>query len=76
MDFAADGSAAVVLTYGAALLFERSPGEPWADALARKPVRLPPHNLLQAEGICFSPDGKAIYVVSEGPFPLVHYDRK
>jgi hypothetical protein len=76
MDFAPDGSAAAVLTYGAALLFERKPGESWATALARQPVRLPPHNFLQAEAICFSADGKSIYVAAEGLFPLTRYDRQ
>ena len=42
MDFAADGSAAVVLTYMDVLLFPRQPGESWTDALTRAPQRLHP----------------------------------
>ena len=76
MDFAADGSAAVVLTYGGVLLFPRRAGEPWADALAHAPLRLSPHNLEQAEAACFSPDGKQIYVAGEGARSLVRYDRR
>ncbi len=65
MDIAADGLRAVVLTYGDVLLFERRPGEAWATAFARKPVILPPHGLAQAEAVCFSPDGKSIFVTEE-----------
>lgn len=66
MDFAPDGTAAVVLTYGDVLLFPRAPGEPWRAALARAPVVLAPHGLAQAEGVCFAADGRTIYVSSEG----------
>ena len=76
MDFAADGSAAVVLTYGGVLLFPRRAGEPWTDALARPPVRLRPHTLEQGEAVCFSPDGKQIYVAGEGSRTLLRYDRR
>jgi hypothetical protein len=76
MDFAADGSAAVVLTYGDLLLFPRRDGESWADAFGREPVRLPAHDLPQAEAACFSPDGKQIYVASERSRLLLRYDRR
>lgn len=75
MDFAADGSAAVVLTYGDTLVFPRKSGEPWAEALARRPVVLTPHGLPQAEGACFTRDGKAIYVASEIMANLLRYDQ-
>jgi len=74
MDFSADGSAAAVLTYGHVLLFPRKDGETWAAALAREPVRLPPHNLTQAEATCFSADGRAVYVASEKTRNLLRYD--
>ncbi|MFM8335722.1 MAG: hypothetical protein ACKODK_09165 [Opitutaceae bacterium] len=74
MDFSADGSAAVVLTYGHVLLFPRHNGETWAAALAREPVLLPPHNLTQAEAICFSADGRGVYVASEKTRNLLRYD--
>lgn len=76
MDFAPDGSAAVVLTYGDTLVFPRAASESWAKALARTPVRLAPHALPQAEAACFSADGKAIYVASEETKRLLRYDRK
>jgi hypothetical protein len=76
MDFSSDGTLATVLSYGAALVFERKNGEPWAEALAREPVPLQISGLLQGEAICFSPDAKSIYVASEGPQPLVRYDRQ
>jgi hypothetical protein len=75
MDFARDGSAAVVLTYGEVLFFPRRSGEAWAVALARAPVRLGAHGLPQAEAICFTRDGEAIYVASESSRKLLRYAR-
>lgn len=76
MDFTADGSAAVVLTYGSLLYYERSPGEPWAEALARDPVQLESPGLLQVEAACFSADGKQLYVAAEGTRTFVRYDKR
>ncbi|HEY0947405.1 MAG TPA: hypothetical protein VGD81_19130 [Opitutaceae bacterium] len=74
LDFAPDGSAAVVLTYGDAWLFRRAPGQSWAAALAGRPEALPPHKLWQAEAACFTRDGRAIIVTSEGAgAPLLRY---
>lgn len=67
MDIAADGSAAVVVTYGEVLVFPRQNNEPWKTALLRPPVVLAPHGLVQAEGVAFAPDNRTIYVTSEGP---------
>lgn len=75
MDFAPDGSAAVVLTYGDTLLFPRTAGESWAEALAKSPVILAPHDLPQAEAACFSADGRALFVASEESMRLLRYDR-
>lgn len=76
MDFAPDGSGAVVLTYGDVLWFPRRAGQPWAEALALPPVRLAEHNLPQAEAACFARDGSAIYVASESTRRLLRYDRR
>lgn len=76
MDFLADGSAAVVLTYGDVLLFSRQPGETWSAAFGRAPARLAAHNLPQAEAVCFSADGMAIFVASEISRTLLRYDRR
>lgn len=76
LDISADGHRAVVLTYGEPYLYERRAGESWADAFARDGVQLGAHGLPQAEGVCFSPDGHLIYVVTEGtPAPLLTYTR-
>ncbi len=66
MDFAADGSAAVIVTYGDVLVFHREKDEPWMTALTRPPVVLAPHGLVQAEGVAFGADNHTIYVSSEG----------
>lgn len=74
MDFAADGSAAVVLTYGGLFLFSRPPGQSWAEALAGEPEALPEFDLPQAEAACFATDGRTIYVASENTRQLLRYD--
>ena len=72
-----DGSLAAVLTYYGVFLFPRHDGESWATAFSRKPERLAPHKLPQAEAITFSRDGKTLYVISEGRCsPIVTYTLK
>ncbi len=66
MDFAADGTVAAILSYGDVLIFPRQQDEPWETALLREPRVLAPHGLRQAEGIAFGPDGRTLYVTSEG----------
>lgn len=65
LDFAPDFSRAAVLTYGDVLLYSRRPGEDWALALSRPPQPFAVHGLPQAEAICFSLEGKALYVTGE-----------
>lgn len=75
MDFSADGRRAVVLTYGDVLLYARRPGESWPQAFARRPQILPPHGLEQSESICFSADGRSVFVTEEKLHaPLLRYD--
>lgn len=76
MDFSGDGTLAAVLAYGGGMVFERKTGESWADALAREPAPLTLSGLLQGEAICFTPDAKSLYIASEGPQPLLRYDRQ
>ena len=66
-----DGSLAAVLTYYGVFLFPRDKGESWAAAFSKKPERLQPHHLKQAEAITFSRDGKTLYVLSEGTNPPI-----
>lgn len=66
MDFAADGSAAAVVTYGDVLIFQRQPGEDWPAAFMRRPAVLAPHGLVQAEGVAFGADNRTVFVTSEG----------
>jgi hypothetical protein len=74
-DISADGRIAVVLTYGAPVVFARMGKDTWAETFKREPARLLFHGLPQAEGVCFSADGRAIYVVSETTAAMVRYDR-
>ena len=76
MDFAADGSAALVLTYGEVLLYSRIGDEPWARALGRAPAWRAAHGLPQAEAAAFSADGARIVVTSEGAdAPILRWRR-
>jgi hypothetical protein len=75
MDFAPDGSAAAVLTYVSVLIFPRLSGESWADALSREPAHRLPFLLPQAEAVCFSADGRSLFVSTEGQHgPLLRYN--
>jgi hypothetical protein len=74
MDFASDGSAAVIVTYGDVLVYPRKHDEPWPTALARAPRRLAPHGLEQAEAVAVGADGTEVIVTSEGrEAPLLRY---
>jgi len=71
MDFSADRTRAMVLTYGGAFLFERRAAELWPAALARTPQYVPLPKLRQAEAACFAFPPAALYVTSERrPAPL------
>jgi hypothetical protein len=76
LDFSPDGTLALVLVYQQPLLYPRAPGETWAAALAREPVKLTPPDLPQAEAACFSTDGRSISVASERTKVLLRYDRR
>lgn len=76
MDFTADGSAAVVVTYTNVAVFPRGEGETWAEAFSRPPLHLAAHALPQAEAVCFSRDARFIYVASEETRQLLRYDRR
>ncbi len=76
LDFAPDGSGAVVLTYGDTLYFPRRRGETWAEALGRRPVVLGGHGLPQAEAAAFTADGRGLLVCSERRPVLLRYDRR
>jgi hypothetical protein len=72
MDISRDGRYAVLLTHkDTALEYRREAGESWPLAFSRKPRTLPLPEAVQAEAICYSPDGDALFMTSEGsPCPL------
>ena len=77
MDLSADGLSAVVLTYGNAFYYEKKPSEKWSDVFTGAPMEITVPRMKQAESICFSKDGSAIYVTSEQiPAPLYKLDFK
>jgi len=66
MDISSDGSRAVVLRYRHAREYERRAGETWADAFSREGRVLTMPRREQGEAICYGPDGKTLYLTSEG----------
>jgi hypothetical protein len=65
----ADGSRIVLRREGQGWLWHRDKGESVADALARKPEKVPVLGKRQGpngEAICFAPDGEGYFTVSEG----------
>ena len=77
MDISSDGRQAAVLTYGATWLFKRQPGESWAEVFARDPMLVATPFLAQAEALAFTPDGRSLYVTSEGiPAPMLRLQRQ
>lgn len=75
MDMTTDGRSVAILTYGEVIMFNREAKETWSDAFKRAPTRLVFHGLPQAEAVCFSRDGRSIYVASETTAAFVRYDR-
>jgi hypothetical protein len=66
MDISPDGKRAVILTYGDAYEFVRSNDETWAQAFSREPRAIKAPQRKQGEGISYGPDGKTLYLTSEG----------
>jgi len=71
LDLSPDRTTAAVLTYGDILVYPHRPGEPWAAALSRTPETAIPHGLPQAEALCFSSDGRSLYISGEMKSPLL-----
>lgn len=77
MDISSDGRQAAVLTYGATWLFERHSDETWSEAFARDPMLVATPFLTQAEALAFTPDGRSLYVTTEGiPAPMLRLERQ
>ncbi len=66
MDFAADGSSVLVLTYAGVNYFSRSSDQSWSDALQGQAMHLKLGKFKNAESITYSGDGKAAMVTVEG----------
>jgi len=65
LDFSPNGEQAAVLTYSRILLFDKA-GKSWERAFLDTPRAIAYPPLYQAESLCFSQDGSALYVCSEG----------
>lgn len=72
MDISPDNTWLAVLTYRFVYLYIRPDGQRWETALSGVPKILPLPRLEQAESICFSADGRDLFVTSEKrPAPLL-----
>ncbi len=75
MDVSPDARRAIVFTYKEGYLFERAPGESWASAFSRLPLRVPSPPMQGLEAAAFARDGRTIYASSEGrPTPLFMFE--
>ncbi len=75
MDMSADGLSLAILTYTKVYLYTRKSDENWSEAILRPPQELSFPALVQQEALCFSLDGKAIFVTTEQiPAPLIRID--
>ena len=75
MDMSADGLSLAMLTYKKAYVYTRRSDENWSEAIIRPPQELGFPALAQQEALCFSLDGKAIFVTTEQiPAPLIRID--
>lgn len=69
--FSPDASRLVVSTYCSLYEWSIGPAQTLSDAFARTPFRIVPPLLPQCEAICFSGDGKSLWITSERlPTPL------
>ncbi len=67
MDISPDGRRAIVLSDEAhAYEFERGEKQSWAEAFAVPPRAIEMPKRKQGESICYGPDGKSLYLHSEG----------
>jgi hypothetical protein len=75
MDISPDGRLAAVITYRSLYVFRRNDGESWPEAMQRPPVEYIGPPGLHDEAVGFSPDGRSLFVASEGrPSPLYRLD--
>jgi hypothetical protein len=65
MDFAPDGSSAIILTYDGVNYFQRGPGQTWPEALQGQAMHLALGKFKNAESITYSSDGTAAIVTVE-----------
>ena len=65
MDIAADGTQAVVLTYGGVYLYPRSSGQGWLEALQQPPLVVSSSGNRQAESVAFNSTGDFIFITLE-----------
>ena len=65
MDFAADGSSALILTYAGVNYYSRSAEQTWPEALQGQALQLKLGKHKKAESITYSADGKAAIVTVE-----------
>ncbi|NQT24945.1 hypothetical protein HQ585_06305 [candidate division KSB1 bacterium] len=77
MDFSPIQDRAALLTYGPLLIYKKSPSMDWPTAFQMKPTEIPLPIMRQVESVCFSKDGKSIYITSEKvPAPIFRVDLK
>jgi len=72
-DIAPKGDQILLKSYRKVFYWRRPPGEHVWITMQRKPLNFPYLIEGQGEAICFAPDGKGYYTISEGRYPQLFY---
>lgn len=71
MDIAADGRAAVILTYGGVYYYRRAEDSTWFEAFQTRPAAISVGDFDKAESVVISADGKSVFVTFEGSNAII-----
>lgn len=72
IDISVVGDRMAVVNYTTVYLYERASDETWQAALRQSPQQLAAPSRRQGEAVCFSKDGRSLFLTSEGtPTPLI-----
>lgn len=72
IDISASRDRLAVVNYASVYLYERAEDETWQTALRKSPQQVAVPSRRQGEAVCFSLDGRSLFLTSEGlPTPLI-----
>ncbi len=66
LDLSPDGQRLAIVTPRNGFIVNRTAGESWSQAMAKRPGVFQPPRAPQIEAICFGSDGQKLHIISEG----------